>query len=238
MVRVDGRANDQLRSVTIEVGAQKYAEGSALISAGDTRVLCAVSVANEVPRFLRGSGRGWVTAEYSMLPRSTHTRTRRETTPRGRTQEIQRLIGRSLRAAVDMDSMGEITLNVDCDVIQADGGTRTASITGAYVALYEALTTVREQGKLDSIPIKAGVAAVSVGIVDGEPLLDLCYEEDSNASVDFNVVMTDRSEFVEVQGTAEESAFSRAQLDDMMSLAESGIGHLIGIQRDTIESLD
>ena len=199
MVRVDGRASDQLRLVSIEIGAQKYAEGSALISAGDTRVLCAVSVANEVPRFLRGSGQGWVTAEYSMLPRSTHTRTRRETTPRGRTQEIQRLIGRSLRAAVDMDRLGEITLTVDCDVIQADGGTRTASITGAYVALYHALTTVREQGKLDSIPIKAGVAAVSVGIVDGDPLLDLCYEEDSRAAVDFNVVMTDQAEFVEVQ---------------------------------------
>ena len=238
MVRVDGRASDQLRLVSIEIGAQKYAEGSALISAGDTRVLCAVSVANEVPRFLRGSGQGWVTAEYSMLPRSTHTRTRRETTPRGRTQEIQRLIGRSLRAAVDMDRLGEITLTVDCDVIQADGGTRTASITGAYVALYHALTTVREQGKLDSIPIKAGVAAVSVGIVDGDPLLDLCYEEDSRAAVDFNVVMTDQAEFVEVQGTAEGTAFTRAQLDDMMTLAESGIRQLIGIQGQSIAGLD
>ena len=238
MVRVDGRVNDQLRPVSIEVGAQKYAEGSALISAGDTRVLCAVSVVNEVPRFLRGSGRGWVTAEYSMLPRSTHTRTRRETTPRGRTQEIQRLIGRSLRAAVDMDQLGEITLTVDCDVIQADGGTRTAAITGAYVALHHALTTVRERGQLggpaSSWPIKAGVAAVSVGIVAGEPLLDLCYEEDCRAAVDFNVVMSDRAEFVEVQGTAEESAFSRAQLDDMMTLAESGIRRLIEIQREAI----
>ena len=237
MVRSDGRANDQLRPVTIEVGAQKYAEGSALISAGDTRVLCAVSVANDVPRFLRGSGQGWVTAEYSMLPRSTHTRTRRETTPRGRTQEIQRLIGRSLRAAVDMDRLGEITLNVDCDVIQADGGTRTASITGAYVALCHALKTVRESGKLDVVPVEAAVAAVSVGIVDGEPLLDLCYEEDSSAAVDFNVVMTDRSEFVEVQGTAEESAFTRTQLNDMMTLAESGISQLIAIQREAIEGL-
>ena len=237
MVRSDGRANDQLRPVTIEIGAQKYAEGSALISAGDTRVLCAVSVANDVPRFLRGSGQGWVTAEYSMLPRSTHTRTRRETTPRGRTQEIQRLIGRSLRAAVDMDRLGEITLTVDCDVIQADGGTRTASITGAYVALYQALTTVRESGKLDITPIKSSVAAVSVGIVDGDPMLDLCYEEDRDAAVDFNVVMTDQSEFVEVQGTAEESAFTRTQLDDMMSLAESGIHRLIEIQREAIESL-
>ena len=237
MVRVDGRANNQLRPVTIEVGAQKYAEGSALISAGDTRVLCAVSVANDVPRFLRGSGQGWVTAEYSMLPRSTHTRTRRETTPRGRTQEIQRLIGRSLRAAVDMDQLGEITLTVDCDVIQADGGTRTASITGAYVALHHALTVVRDQGKLDSIPIKSGVAAVSVGIVDRESLLDLCYEEDSRAAVDFNVVMTDRGEFVEVQGTAEESAFTRAQLDDMMTLAESGVRRPIEIQRRALSGL-
>ena len=237
MPRSDGRANDQLRPVTIELGAQKYAEGSALISAGDTRVLCAVSVTDNVPRFLRGSGQGWVTAEYSMLPRSTHTRTRRETTPRGRTQEIQRLIGRSLRAAVDMDRLGEITLNVDCDVIQADGGTRTASITGAYVALYQALTTVRESGKLDGLPIKAAVAAVSVGIVGGEPMLDLCYQEDSSAAVDFNVVMTEQSEFVEVQGTAEESAFNRAQLDEMMTLAESGIRQLIVMQRDAIEGL-
>ena len=238
MVRSDGRANDQLRPVTIEIGAQKYAEGSALISAGDTRVLCAVSVADDVPRFLRGSGQGWVTAEYSMLPRSTHTRTRRETTPRGRTQEIQRLIGRSLRAAVDMDRLGEITLTVDCDVIQADGGTRTASITGAYVALFKALTTVRDRGKVESIPVKSAVAAVSVGIVGGEPLLDLCYEEDSSASVDFNVVMTDEAEFVEVQGTAEESAFSRVQLDDMMTLAESGIRQLIDVQREVIAKLD
>lgn len=238
MVRVDGRSNDQLRPVSIEIGAQKYAEGSALISAGDTRVLCAVSVANDVPRFLRGSGQGWVTAEYSMLPRSTHTRTRRETTPRGRTQEIQRLIGRSLRAAVDMDQLGEVTLTVDCDVVQADGGTRTASITGAYVALHHALTAVRAQGKLDSIPVKSGLAAVSVGIVDGETLLDLCYEEDRGASVDFNVVMTDRGEFVEVQGTAEESAFTRAQLDDMMTLAESGARQLIDIQREVIAALD
>ena len=172
-----------------------------------------------------------------MLPRSTHTRTRRETTPRGRTQEIQRLIGRSLRAAVDMDRLGEITLTVDCDVIQADGGTRTASITGAYVALCQALTTVRESGQLDSLPIKTAVAAVSVGIVGGVPMLDLCYEEDSSAAVDFNVVMTDEAEFVEVQGTAEESAFTRAQLDDMMTLAESGIRDLIVMQRDAIESL-
>ena len=170
-----------------EIGAQKYAEGSALISMGDTRVLCAVSVEDRVPPFLRGTDRGWVTAEYSMLPRSTLTRTRRETTPRGRTQEIQRLIGRSLRAAVDMEALGKRTLTLDCDVLQADGGTRTASVTGAYAALCQALLTLRGRGDLKTLPLRSGVAAVSVGIVDGEVLLDLCYEEDSRASVDFNI---------------------------------------------------
>ena len=174
MTRIDGRLNDQLRPVSIETGAQTYAEGSALITMGDTRVLCAVSVEDDVPRFLKGSGRGWVTAEYAMLPRATHTRSRRETTPRGRTQEIQRLIGRSLRAAVNMDELGERTLTADCDVLQADGGTRTAAITGAYVALRQALEVLRERGDLREIPIKSGVAAVSVGIVEGEPMLDLC----------------------------------------------------------------
>ena len=229
MTRIDGRANDRLRPVSIEIGAQKYAEGSALISMGDTRVLCAASVEDRVPPFLRDTNRGWVTAEYSMLPRSTHTRTRRETTPRGRTQEIQRLIGRSLRAAVDMDALGKRTLTVDCDVLQADGGTRTAAITGAYVALSQALTT---------LPLKLGVAAVSVGIVDGEVLLDLCYEEDSRASVDFNVVMTNADEFVEVQGTAEDGAFSRAQMDEMLTMAESGIRQLMEAQRRAITTLD
>ena len=238
MTRIDGRANHHLRPVSIEIGAQKYAEGSALISMGDTRVLCAVSVENRVPRFLRDTNRGWVTAEYSMLPRSTHTRTRRETTPRGRTQEIQRLIGRSLRAAVDMDALGKRTLTVDCDVLQADGGTRTAAITGAYVALSQALMTLRERGALKTIPLKLGVAAVSVGIVDGEVLLDLCYEEDSRASVDFNIVITDSDEFVEVQGTAEDGAFSRAQMDEMLTMAESGIRQLMEAQRRAIATLD
>ena len=238
MTRIDGRANDRLRPVSIEIGAQKYAEGSALISMGDTRVLCAASVEDRVPPFLRDTNRGWVTAEYSMLPRSTHTRTRRETTPRGRTQEIQRLIGRSLRAAVDMDALGKRTLTVDCDVLQADGGTRTAAITGAYVALSQALTTLRERGDLKTIPLKLGVAAVSVGIVDGEVLLDLCYEEDSRASVDFNIVMTDAGEFVEVQGTAEDGAFSRAQMDEMLTMAESGIRQLMEAQRRAIATLD
>ena len=238
MIRIDGRANDRLRPVSIEIGAQKYAEGSALISMGDTRVLCAVSVEDRVPPFLRGTDRGWVTAEYSMLPRSTLTRTRRETTPRGRTQEIQRLIGRSLRAAVDMEALGKRTLTLDCDVLQADGGTRTAAITGAYVALSQALMTLRERGDLKTLPIRLGVAAVSVGIVDTEVLLDLCYEEDSGASVDFNIVMTDEGDFIEVQGTAEDGAFSRAQMDEMLTMAESGIRHLMEAQRRAIATLD
>ena len=238
MIRVDGRANDRLRLVSIEIGAQKYAEGSALISMGDTRVLCAVSVEDRVPPFLRNTDRGWVTAEYSMLPRSTLTRTRRETTPRGRTQEIQRLIGRSLRAAVDMDALGKRTLTVDCDVLQADGGTRTAAITGAYTALCQALMTLRERGALKTLPLKLGVAAVSVGIVDAEVMLDLCYEEDSRASVDFNIVMTDAGEFVEVQGTAEDGVFSRAQMDEMLTVAESGIRQLMETQRRAIATLD
>ena len=217
MTRLDGRRRDEIRPTTIEVGVQSYAEGSTLIAMGDTRVLCAVSVEDRVPRFLRGSGRGWVTAEYAMLPRSTHTRTRRETTPRGRTQEIQRLIGRSLRAAVDMNRLGERTLTVDCDVLQADGGTRTAAITGAYVALYQALAAMRDSGDIDAVPVKMGVAAVSVGVVDGEALLDLPYEEDHRAEVDFNVVMTDAGEFIEVQGTAEDGVFSRARLDELLS---------------------
>ena len=217
---------------------QSYAEGSVLMSTGDTRVLCAVSVEDRVPPFLRGSGQGWVTAEYSMLPRSTHTRTRRETTPRGRTQEIQRLIGRSLRAAVDMDALGERALTVDCDVLQADGGTRTAAITGGYVALYQALVALKNRGDLESIPIRSGVAATSVGIVDGAAMLDLCYNEDSSADVDFNIVMTDTGEFVEVQGTAENGAFSRSQLDRMLKLAESGIGQLVLAQRAAISGMD
>ena len=238
MTRIDGRANDGLRPVSIEIGAQKYAEGSALISMGDTRVLCAVSVEDRVPPFLRGTDRGWVTAEYSMLPRSTLTRTRRETTPRGRTQEIQRLIGRSLRAAVDMDALGKRTLTLDCDVLQADGGTRTAAITGAYVALSQALMTLRERGDLKTLPLRTGVAAVSVGIVDTEVLLDLCYEEDSGASVDFNIVMTDEGDFIEVQGTAEHGAFSRAQMDEMLTMAQSGIRQLMEAQRRAIATLD
>ena len=235
MTRIDGRRRDEIRPTSIETGVQSYAEGSALITMGDTRVLCAVSVEDSVPRFLRGSGRGWVTAEYAMLPRSTHTRTRRETTPRGRTQEIQRLIGRSLRAAVDMHRLGERTLTVDCDVLQADGGTRTAAITGAYVALRHALNALRDNGNLGDLPVRSGVAAVSVGVVDGGAVLDLCYEEDHRAEVDFNIVMTDAGEFIEVQGTAEDGTFSRARLDELLSLAESGIAQLTEMQQSAVE---
>ena len=221
----------------MELGVQTYAEGSVLISTGNTRVLCAVSVEDRVPTFLRGSGRGWVTAEYSMLPRSTHTRTRREATPRGRTQEIQRLIGRSLRAAVDMGKLGERTLTVDCDVIQADGGTRTAAITGAYVALYEAILKIHFRGDLDEVPVRCGVAATSVGVVDGQALLDLCYEEDHRAEVDVNIVMTDSGEFVEVQGTAEDGTFSRSRLDELLTLAGKGVQELCSAQRSVISGL-
>ncbi len=237
MDRIDGRANDELRQVSIEMGAQPYAEGSALISVGDTRVLCAVSVEDGVPPFLRGTGRGWATAEYSMLPRATLTRSRRETTPRGRTQEIRRLIGRSLRAALDLDMLGERTLTVDCDALQADGGTRTASITGGYVALVQALGWMRRRGMLEKSPIVSGVAAVSVGIVDGQAALDLRYEEDRRAAVDFNVAMTHAGQFIELQGTAESEPFSRAQLGDMLALAESGIRRLAEIQRAAVSDM-
>ena len=233
MARADGRSNEALRPVSIRLGAQRYAEGSALISAGDTRVLCAASVEDSVPKFLRGTGRGWVTAEYAMLPRATHTRNRREFPPKGRSQEIQRLIGRSLRAAVDMETLGERTITVDCDVIQADGGTRTAAITGAYVALRQALAAMGAPPE----SVRCAVAAASVGVVEGETMLDLRYDEDSRADADFNVVMTDAGEFVEVQGTAERGAFSRQRLDALLTLAEKGIGELLAIQRAAVESL-
>ncbi|MCH8869078.1 MAG: ribonuclease PH [Chloroflexi bacterium] len=237
MTRTDGRANDELRPTTITLGAQAYAEGSVIIETGMTKVLCAVSVESRVPPFLRGTGKGWVTSEYAMLPRATHTRTQRETTPRGRTQEIQRLIGRSLRAVVDMDHLGERTFTVDCDVLQADGGTRTASITGAYVALYQAFHTLVRHDELDRIPFTAAVAATSVGIVGDDVMLDLCYQEDSQADGDFNIVMTDKGEFVEVQGTAEGKPFSRELLDTVLSLAGVGISRLFDIQKETIAGL-
>jgi ribonuclease PH len=209
-----------------------------LIEAGCTKVICSVSVETKVPSFLKGAGKGWITAEYSMLPRSTHTRTQREVSQgrvSGRTQEIQRLIGRSLRAVVDLDQLGERTLTVDCDVIQADGGTRTTSITGAYIALHLALQNMLKKGEIASIPIINQVAATSVGIVDGVQLLDLCYNEDSNADVDFNVVMTDKGEYVEIQGTAEGAPFPKKHADELLALAEKGIKELFEIQKAAIE---
>ncbi len=237
MKRTDGRGPNQLRPLRIEFGAQEFAEGSVLIETGKTRVLCAVSIEERVPGFLRGSGQGWITAEYSMLPRSTTTRTPRESREGGRVREIQRLIGRSLRAAVDLRRLGERTLTVDCDVLQADGGTRTAAITGAYVALRQALDGLVRREAVPELPLRSAVAAVSVGIVDGGLLLDLCYEEDVRADADFNVVMTDRAEFVEVQGTAEGQTFSKATLDEVLRLAEQGVGDLLQAQRQAIGSL-
>lgn len=233
MTRIDGRAPGQLRPVRLTVNYLDYAEGSVLIETGKTRVLCAASVEERVPPFLEGKGQGWVTAEYNMLPRATHTRSAREREGKigGRTQEIQRLIGRSLRAAVDMQALGPRTITLDCDVLQADGGTRTAAITGAYVALHRACTVLLQRGLLTTHPVHTAVAATSVGVIDGTLLLDLCYAEDSHADVDFNVVMTAEHNFVEVQGTGEGGVFSRATMDALISLAEQGITELLAIQQ-------
>ena len=235
MKRADGRAWDELRPVKIVPGFQNFAEGSALIELGQTRVLCSVSVDERVPNFLRGQGGGWITAEYAMLPRATVTRTSRDRAS-GRSQEIQRLIGRSLRAVTDLDALGERTLIVDCDVLQADGGTRTAAITGSYVALYQALQTMANMGILSAIPLKAAVAATSVGIVHSYMLLDLCYDEDYSAEVDFNVVMTSQGEFVEIQGAAETKPFSKETIDSLLSLAEKGIKELFQVQQTALEA--
>jgi len=227
-----------LRPVTITRNFSKHAEGSVLVEFGDTRVICTASVEETVPPFLRGKGTGWVTAEYSMLPRATHTRSPREAAKgkqSGRTLEIQRLIGRSLRAVTDMAALGERSIYIDCDVIQADGGTRTASITGAYVALVDALATLRDKGLLSSIPLKEAVAAVSVGIVEGQALLDLNYIEDSSAEVDMNFVMTASDRFVEVQGTAEAEPFTIDQMDAMRTLAMEGIRRLFRIQQEALQ---
>jgi len=229
-MRLDGRASDELREVQITPGFMEFAEGSALIRMGHTVVVCAATVDERVPPFLRGEGRGWVTAEYAMLPRATSVRTPRESVaghPAGRTYEIQRLIGRSLRAVTDLSRLGERTIIMDCDVLQADGGTRTAAITGAYVALCQALDGLVRNRVLPEPPLKGAVAAVSVGLVDGAPLLDLSYEEDCRAQVDFNVVMTDGSELVEVQGAAEGAPFSRQIMDSLVTLAEKGIAVLL-----------
>jgi ribonuclease PH len=235
MTRSDGRAADQLRPITFERGWLEQAEGSTLVSFGRTRVLCTASFSAGVPRWLKDSGKGWVTAEYAMLPRATNTRNQRESVKGklgGRTQEISRLIGRSLRAVVDMKALGENSILIDCDVLQADGGTRTAAITGAYVALADAMSWAREQGllKADVNPLKGSVAAVSVGIVEGEPRLDLHYDDDVNADTDMNVVMTGDGRFVEVQGTAEQEAFDRALLDQLLDLAGAGCRTLADLQ--------
>jgi ribonuclease PH len=232
--RPDGRAPGELRPVAYELGYQEWADGSVLFSMGKTRVLCAATLAEETPRWLRGTGRGWVTGEYSMLPASTTERSAREVNkgrPGGRTQEIQRLIGRALRSVTDLDRLGERMVTVDCDVLQADAGTRTASITGGYVALALAL---RKLGADAGALLKDSVAAVSVGLVDGEARLDLCYDEDAGAEVDFNVVMTGGGELVEVQGTAEGSPFSRAQLDGLLDLSTAGIAELSKIQAEAL----
>ncbi|MGZ5129559.1 MAG: ribonuclease PH [Actinomycetota bacterium] len=237
MTRPDGRAPDELRPVTWELGFQEWAAGSVLFSMGRTRVLCAASVSEDAPRWLKGTGRGWVTGEYSMLPAATNERSTREVNkgrPGGRTQEIQRLIGRSLRSVTDLSRLGERTITVDCDVLQADAGTRTASITGGYVALAIALRGLAEQGLVPDDILTDSVAAVSVGIVDDEARLDLCYDEDAGAEVDFNVVMTGSGDFVEVQGTAEGTPFSRAQLDALLDLAGDGIADLTAIQHKAL----
>jgi ribonuclease PH len=238
--RIDGRSFDELRPVTMTIGAQSFAEGSVLIEVGKTRVLCAVTVEDKVPPFLRGGGTGWITAEYGMLPRATLTRSVREASQgrvSGRGHEIQRLIGRSLRAVADLTQFGERSLIVDCDVLQADGGTRTAAITGAYVALYQALAKLANVGVIAGVPLKSAVAATSVGIVQGRVLLDLCYEEDCKAEADFNVAMTSKGDLVEVQGTAENKPFSRETLENVLALADKGIRHLFQAQQEAIEKI-
>jgi ribonuclease PH len=238
--RSDNRTPDQMRPLTIIPGYISTAEGSCLIELGNTRVICTATIEDTVPQFLRNSGKGWVTAEYGMLPRATLTRSPREVTKgraSGRTHEIQRLIGRSLRAVTDMDKFGERTIFLDCDVIQADGGTRTASVTGAFVAMGLAMTAMVETGALKTVPIRDYVAATSVGIVDGEILLDLCYEEDSRADVDMNLVITGSKKLVEVQATAEHRPFDDAQLAQMMSLAKKGIESLVARQQAVLTAL-
>jgi ribonuclease PH len=236
--RADGRAYNELRPIKIIAGYQSFAEGSALIKLGKTHVLCSASIEERVPAFLKGSGTGWITAEYAMLPRATVTRSQRDSAVghvTGRNQEIQRLIGRSLRAAADLTALGERTLTVDCDVIQADGGTRTAAITGSYVAVYKAMETLKNMGVISSLPLKYAVAATSVGIVNNDMMLDLCYDEDFQAGVDFNVVMTSKGEFVEVQGTAEGRPFSHDTINDLLALAEKGIRQLFQVQQEVLK---
>jgi len=238
--RPSGRADDQLRTVSLEPGFSLHAEGSCLVRFGNTHVLCTASVEDRVPPFMRGQGRGWVTAEYGMLPRSTHTRSDREAArgkQSGRTQEIQRLIGRALRSVVDLQAMGERQIKIDCDVIQADGGTRTASITGAYVALYQAFSLMQSRKMIKAIPLSSEVVAVSCGVFQDVPVLDLDYAEDSNAQADANFVMTGRGEIIEVQATGEEAPLSKQSFNDLMTLAEKGCGELVRLQRRAIMGL-
>ncbi|MDF2502189.1 MAG: Ribonuclease [Anaerosporomusa subterranea] len=235
MARFDGRTNDQMRTVSIQRNYLKYPEGSVLVSFGDTKVICTATVEEKVPHFLKGSGEGWVTAEYSLLPRSTQSRNPREAAKgkvTGRTQEIQRLIGRSLRGVCNMKALGERTILIDCDVIQADGGTRTASITGAFVALVDAVSRFHTLGQ--PFPVIDFLAAISVGVIDDQVLLDLCYEEDSRAGVDLNLVMTGSGQYIEVQGTGEKSSYSRQQLDGMLAAGETGINQLIEYQKEVL----
>ena len=239
VTRPSGRSFDEMRTVRIERGYTRHAEGSVLISFGDTRVLCTATIEHRVPGFLRGKGEGWVTAEYGMLPRSTNERMNREAASGkqgGRTMEIQRLIGRSLRACVDRRALGERSITLDCDVIQADGGTRTAAITGAYVAMCDAVALLRQRGELTKDPILGAIAAVSVGVYRGEPVLDLDYPEDSGCDTDMNVVMNDGGGFIELQGTAEGHAFRREELDAMLSLAAKGCAELVSHQRAALAS--
>ena len=236
-VRPSGRAPDQMRAVTFEPTFSRHAEGSCLVRFGDTHVLCTASVEDRVPPFMRGQGRGWVTAEYGMLPRATHTRGDREAArgkQSGRTQEIQRLIGRALRSIVDLKAMGEVQVKIDCDVIQADGGTRTASITGAYAALYEAFQFMQERRMIKEMPLSSEVVAVSCGVYKGQPVLDLDYAEDGNADADANFVMTGKGDIIEVQATGEEAPLSRDTFNELLGLAEKGCGELVRLQRRAI----
>ncbi len=237
MMRQDGRGNNVLRKVRVTRKFLKHAEGSCLIEVGDTKVVCSASLEEGVPPFLKGKGEGWVTAEYGMLPRSCSSRVNRERQKSGRTFEIQRLVGRSLRSVVEMKELGERTIYIDCDVIQADGGTRTASITGSFIALVDCLDTMKGEGLIKRIPITEFVAATSVGIVDGAKLLDLTYEEDSKAEVDMNVVMVSKGDFIEVQGTAERKPFAKRELDELLDLAKNGIEQLIKMQKDLLKDV-
>ncbi|ATD55979.1 ribonuclease PH [Clostridium chauvoei] len=237
-MRVDGRKNDQVRNTKISRNYTKYAEGSVLIEVGDTKVICTASIEDKVPPFLKGKGEGWITAEYNMLPRSTGTRKPRDIARLkldGRTMEIQRLIGRALRSVVDFKALGERTIWIDCDVIQADGGTRTTSITGAFVALVDAVNKIHKEKPFKVYPIRNFVSATSIGVVNGEKIIDLCYEEDSNATVDMNVVATEEGEFIEIQGTGEEAPFKRSELNELLDLAEKGIKQMVQIQKEALK---